>query len=172
MISLIVAMAADQIIGYENKMPWHLPADFAWFKKHTLNKPVIMGRKTYQSIGRPLTERKNIVVSQSLTHFNNDKVIVATSLEQAIASAGDVPEIMIIGGGEIYRQALPLAQRLYLTHIDITIAGDTRFPDFMPDEWQLVDSSFYPADEKNSHNLCFEILARRGGEAEVMRYNA
>lgn len=161
MISLIVAMAADQIIGNDNAMPWHLPADFAWFRKHTLKKPIIMGRRTYQSIGRPLPQRKNIVVSQSLTRVNNDMVMLAASLEQAIALAGEVPEIMVIGGGEIYRHALPLAQRLYLTHIDAEIEGDTRFPDFIPAEWQSVERCFYDADEKNSHNLCFEIVERR-----------
>lgn len=161
MISLIVAMAADQIIGNDNGMPWHLPADFAWFRKQTLNKPVIMGRRTYQSIGRPLPQRKNIVVSQSLTRSDSEEIILASSLEQAIALAGEVPEIMVIGGGEIYRQALPLAQRLYLTHIDADIDGDTRFPDFSPAEWQSVESHFYDADEKNSHNLCFEVLERR-----------
>lgn len=160
MISLIAALAADRVIGMENAMPWDLPADLAWFKRNTLNKPVIMGRLTWESIGRPLPGRHNIVVS-SQPGNTTDGVTWVTSLEDALAAAGDVEEIMIIGGGRIYEQMLDRADRIYLTHIDAEVEGDTHFPDYEPDEWQSVFSEFHDADEKNSHSYCFEILERR-----------
>lgn len=160
MISLIAALAADRVIGMENAMPWDLPADLAWFKRNTLNKPVIMGRLTWESIGRPLPGRLNIVVS-SQSGENAQGVTWVSSLEEAIAAAGDVEEIMVIGGGRIYEQMLDRADRLYLTHIDAEVEGDTHFPDYEPDEWQSVFSEFHDADEKNSHSYCFEILERR-----------
>lgn len=159
MISLIAALAVDRVIGMENAMPWNLPADLAWFKRNTLNKPVIMGRLTWESIGRPLPDRKNIVISSK--PGNDPRVEWVTSIEQAIAACGDVPEIMVIGGGRVYEQMLPLAQRLYLTHVDADVEGDTQFPDYTPDEWQSTFSEFHDADENNSHGYCFEILERR-----------
>ncbi|ORM64059.1 type 3 dihydrofolate reductase [Pantoea rodasii] len=159
MISLIAALATDRIIGMENAMPWNLPADLAWFKRNTLNKPVIMGRLTFESIGRPLPGRLNIVVSsQPGTH---DGVTWVTSLEDAVNAAGDVEEIMVIGGGRVYEQMLARADRLYLTHIDAEVEGDTQFPDYEPDEWQSTFSEFHDNDEQNSHSYCFEILDRR-----------
>ncbi|WP_294912217.1 type 3 dihydrofolate reductase [Tatumella sp. UBA2305] len=159
MISLIAAMAADRIIGMDNAMPWSLPADLAWFKKHTLNKPVIMGRRTFESIGRPLPGRLNIVISR--TPGETTGVTRATSLEEAIRLAGDASEIMIIGGGKIYAQMLEKADRLYLTHIDAEVEGDTQFPDYDPDQWLPVFSEFHDADSNNTHSFCFEILERR-----------
>ncbi|MEH2921736.1 type 3 dihydrofolate reductase [Samsonia erythrinae] len=158
-ISLIAALAVERVIGMENAMPWHLPADLAWFKRNTLNKPIIMGRNTFRSIGQPLPGRLNIVVSK---HPGSDeRVTWVSSLEAALAVAGDVEEVMVIGGGSIYQQMLPLAHRLYLTHIDAEVEGDTHFPDYEPDEWQSVFSEFHDADERNSHSYCFEILERR-----------
>ncbi|WP_343554706.1 type 3 dihydrofolate reductase [Pantoea sp.] len=159
MISLIAALAADRIIGMENAMPWNLPADLAWFKRNTLNKPVIMGRLTFESIGRPLPGRLNIVVSSK--PGNHEGVTWVTSLEEAIKAAGDVEEMMVIGGGRVYEQMLARADRLYLTHIDAEVEGDTQFPDYEPDEWQSTFSEFHDADEHNSHSYCFEILDRR-----------
>ncbi len=159
MISLIAALAADRIIGMENAMPWHLPADLAWFKRNTLNKPVIMGRLTFESIGRPLPGRLNIVVSSKPgTH---EGVTWVSSPEEAIAAAGVAEEVMVIGGGRIYEQMLARADRLYLTHIDAEVEGDTQFPDYEPDEWLSVFSEFHDADTQNSHSYCFEILDRR-----------
>ncbi|ANI30890.1 dihydrofolate reductase [Yersinia entomophaga] len=158
-ISLIAALAADRVIGMENAMPWHLPADLAWFKRNTLNKPVIMGRKTFESIGRPLPGRLNIVISsQSGT---DSRVSWATSIDEALALAGDVEEVMVMGGGRVYSQFLDRAHRLYLTHIDAEVGGDTHFPDYEPDEWESSFSEFHDADEANSHSYCFEILERR-----------
>lgn len=159
MISLIAAMAADRVIGMENAMPWHLPADLAWFKRQTLNKPVVMGRRTFESIGRPLPGRLNIVISSQ--KGDAEGVTWVTSIEDALRAAGEVEEIMVIGGGRIYAQLLPRADRLYLTHIDVEVEGDTTFPDYEPDEWQSTFSEFRDADEKNSHSCCWEILDRR-----------
>jgi len=159
MISLIAALAADRIIGMENAMPWDLPADLAWFKRNTLKKPVIMGRLTFESIGRPLPGRLNIVVSSK--PGTTEGVTWVTSLDEAIQAAGDAEEIMVIGGGHVYEQMLKRADRLYLTHIDAEVEGDTQFPDYEPDEWQSTFSEFHDADEQNSHSYCFEILDRR-----------
>lgn len=158
-ISLIAALAADRVIGMENAMPWHLPADLAWFKSNTLNKHVIMGRKTFESIGRPLPGRHNIVLSSRPGSVTG--VTWATSLNEALAVAGDVPEVMVMGGGRIYTQFLARAQRMYLTHIDAEVGGDTYFPDYQPDEWEISFSEYHNADELNSHSCCFEILERR-----------
>ena len=160
MLSLIAAMAIDRIIGKENQMPWHLPADFAWFKQQTLGKPIIMGRKTFESIGRPLPGRKNIVLSRE-PQSAQEGIHWVTSIEEALASAGDVDEVMVIGGGYLYQQLLPQAQRLYLTHVDAEIEGDTQFPEYDPDQWESTFSEFRDADEANSYGLCFEILERR-----------
>ncbi|MGB9097513.1 type 3 dihydrofolate reductase [Erwinia sp.] len=159
MISLIAAMAADRVIGMDNAMPWHLPADLAWFKRQTLDKPVIMGRRTWESIGRPLPGRLNIVISSQPGEAEG--VTWVTSIDEALQAAGEVEEVMVIGGGRIYEQLLPRADRLYLTHIDAEVVGDTTFPDFEPEEWQSTFSEFHDADEKNSHSFCFEILQRR-----------
>lgn len=159
MISLIAALAADRIIGMENAMPWDLPADMAWFKRHTLKKPVIMGRLTFESIGRPLPGRLNIVVSSQ--PGTTEGVTWVTSLDEALQAAGDAEEVMVIGGGRVYEQMLKRADRLYLTHIDAEVEGDTQFPDYEPDEWQSTFSEFHDADEQNSHSYCFEILDRR-----------
>ncbi len=163
MISLIAALAADRVIGMDNAMPWDLPADLAWFKRNTLNKPVIMGRLTWEAIGRPLPGRQNIVVSRQQGSAV-EGVTWVSSLDAALAAAGDAQEIMVIGGGHIYEQMLPRADRLYLTHIDAEVEGDTHFPDYEPDQWQSVFSEFHDADEKNSHSYCFEVLERRGLE--------
>ena len=158
-ISLIAAMAADRVIGMENAMPWHLPADLAWFKRNTLNKPVIMGRKTFESIGRPLPGRLNIVISSQ--PGSHDGVTWVTSPEEALSAAGNAEEVMVMGGGRVYEQFLPKANRLYLTHIDAEVEGDTHFPDYEPDDWESTFSEFHDADEQNSHGYCFEILDRR-----------
>ncbi|PKE32641.1 type 3 dihydrofolate reductase [Rahnella sp. AA] len=158
-ISLIAALATDRVIGMENAMPWHLPGDLAWFKRNTLNKPVIMGRKTFESIGRPLPGRLNIVISSN--PGGHEGVTWVTSVDAALSAAGDVEEVMVMGGGRVYEQLLPKADRLYLTHIDAEVEGDTHFPDYEPDDWESTFSEFHDADEQNSHGYCFEILDRR-----------
>lgn len=130
LISLIVAMAENRVIGRDNQMPWHLPADLRHFKSVTLGKPVIMGRKTFESIGRPLPGRRNLVISRN-TEWQADGVETVNSLDAALALVNAHDEVMIIGGGQLYRDALPLAHRLYLTHIELNVDdADTWFPDF------------------------------------------
>ncbi|MCR9672314.1 type 3 dihydrofolate reductase [Vibrio alginolyticus] len=157
-ISMIAAMADNRIIGKDNQMPWHLPADFAWFKRCTMGKPVVMGRKTYESIGRPLPGRLNIVISRDET-LKIEGVTTVTSIEQALDVAGDVEEVMIIGGGAIYTACLPMANKLYVTHIEAAIDGDTQFPDW-GDQFKETYSETYQADEKNAYNMRFTVLEK------------
>ncbi|KAB0321955.1 type 3 dihydrofolate reductase [Vibrio diabolicus] len=157
-ISMIAAMADNRIIGKDNQMPWHLPADFAWFKRCTMGKPVVMGRKTYESIGRPLPGRFNIVISRDET-LKIEGVTTVTSIEQALDVAGDVEEVMIIGGGAIYAACLPMANKLYVTHIEAAIDGDTQFPDW-GDQFKETYSETYQADEKNAYNMRFTVLEK------------
>ncbi|CDT96926.1 dihydrofolate reductase [Vibrio diabolicus] len=157
-ISMIAAMADNRIIGKDNQMPWHLPADFAWFKRCTMGKPAVMGRKTYESIGRPLPGRLNIVISRDET-LKIEGVTTVTSIEQALDVAGDVEEVMIIGGGAIYAACLPMANKLYVTHIEAAIDGDTQFPDW-GDQFKETYSETYQADEKNAYNMRFTVLEK------------
>lgn len=162
-ISMIAAMAHDRVIGLDNQMPWHLPADLAHFKRVTLGKPVLMGRKTFESIGRPLPGRRNLVISRN-PDYRVEGVEVVDSVEAAMAllTGGDAtPELMVIGGGHLYAQLLPRADRLYLTRIDLAVEGDTRFPAFDDGQWQLVESEPHAADEKNPHPYRFETWQRR-----------
>lgn len=159
-ISMIAAMAKDRVIGKDNQMPWHLPADFAWFKRCTLGKPVVMGRKTYESIGRPLPGRQNIVISRD-ANLAIEGVTTVTSIEQALEAAGEVDEVMIIGGGAIYKACLPQADKLYVTYIDAQIEGDTQFPHW-GDMFEETHSENYVADEKNAYDMKFVILERQG----------
>ncbi|NIG62804.1 MAG: type 3 dihydrofolate reductase [Serratia symbiotica] len=157
-ISLIAALAAERVIGMGNAIPWHLLADLAWFKRNTLNKPVIMGRKTFESIGYPLPGRQSIVLSSRLGIESG--VTWVSSLDDALDAAGKVEEVMVVGGGRIYSQFLARANRMYLTHIDAVVCGDIHFPDYKPYEWETLFSEFHDADEKNSHSYYFEILER------------
>ena len=157
-ISMIAAMANDHVIGKDNQMPWHLPADFAWFKRCTLGKPVVMGRKTYESIGRPLPGRKNIVISRD-SGLVIEGVTTVTSIEQALKVAGEVEEVMIIGGGTIYEACLPIAHKLYVTHIEANFEGDTRFP-LWGSEFQETYTESFIADEHNAYNMRFIVLEK------------
>lgn len=159
-LSIIAAMANHRVIGLNNQMPWHLPADLAWFKKNTLNKPIIMGRKTFESIGRPLPGRHNIIISRSTHTSDNPQITWVSSLESAVEVAKNSEEVFIIGGGNIYQQALPLANRLYLTHIDAQLKGDTCFPNYSAEKWQQHFLEKHQSDEKNPYNYTFEILEK------------
>ncbi|MFQ1689413.1 type 3 dihydrofolate reductase [Aeromonas veronii] len=161
-ISMIAAMAHDRVIGKDNQMPWHLPADLAHFKRVTLGKPVLMGRKTFESIGRPLPGRRNLVISRN-PGYQAEGIEVVGSVEAALAllAGSSVEELMVIGGGHLYAEMLPSADCLYLTRIDLAVEGDTRFPAFDDGQWQRVDCESHPADEKNPHPYSFEIWQRR-----------
>ena len=159
-ISMIVAMAHGRVIGQGNKMPWHLPADLAWFKKTTMGKPIIMGRHTYDSIGKALPGRQNIIVSrnQALVAQGCD---VVHSAEMALKVAAEAPEIMIIGGALIYHLFLPYTNCLYLTHIDADLQGDTLFPDYEKQaQWILLTEEKHLPDEKNAYPYTFCKLTR------------
>ncbi|QSR42330.1 type 3 dihydrofolate reductase [Aeromonas dhakensis] len=162
MISMIAAMAHDRVIGLDNQMPWHLPADLAHFKRVTLGKPVLMGRKTFESIGRPLPGRRNLVISRN-PDYRADGVEVIDSVDAALAllAGSDVTELMVIGGGHLYGQLLPRADRLYLTRIDLAVEGDTRFPAFDEGGWSCIERESHQPDEKNPHPYCFETWQRR-----------
>ena len=157
-ISMIAAMAQDRVIGIDNQMPWHLPADFAWFKRCTMGKPVVMGRKTYDSIGRPLPGRQNIVISRDAS-LVIEGVTTVTSIDEALKAAGSVEEVMIIGGGTIYEACLPRANKLYVTHIEAEIQGDTQFPAW-GDDFKETYSEAYSADEKNAYDMRFVVLEK------------
>ncbi|MCF5883491.1 type 3 dihydrofolate reductase [Aeromonas veronii] len=161
-ISMIAAMAHDRVIGKDNQMPWHLPADLAHFKRVTLGKPVLMGRKTFESIGRPLPGRRNLVISRN-PGYQAEGIEVVGSVEAALEllAGSSVEELMVIGGGHLYAEMLPSADCLYLTRIDLAVEGDTRFPAFDDGQWQRVDCESHPADEKNPHPYSFEIWQRR-----------
>ncbi|WKE66134.1 type 3 dihydrofolate reductase [Gallaecimonas kandeliae] len=159
-LSLVAAMANNRVIGRDNDMPWHLPADLKHFKAVTLGKPVVMGRRTFESIGRPLPGRRNLVISRQ-SDFRPEGVEVFACLDEALAAVAEVEEVMVIGGGQIYQQALPRAKRLYLTFIDADIEGDTRFPDWEGENtWRKIQESEFLADLHNEHNLTFVTFER------------
>lgn len=160
MISLIAAASRNRVIGRDNQLPWHLPADLARFRRLTLGKPVIMGRRTYQSIGRPLPGRRNIVVTRE-PGFQAPGLEVISSLESALHAVQDVPEAMIIGGAALFAQALGRADRLYLTWVEAEVCGDRYFPEFTPEEWRAVEHDTRPADRDNVYDLVFLTLNRR-----------
>lgn len=163
-IAMIAAMAADRVIGKDNKMPWHMPADLQHFKAVTLGKPVVMGRKTFESIGKPLPGRRNLVLSRTKPQ-DIAGVEWINSVDEALALLAGAPEIMIIGGAELYRQCLPIADRLYLTLIDAQLDGDTHFPDYSANEWQTVSEQRSAADERNPYAYRFITLERRRDDA-------
>jgi len=161
MISMIAAMAENRIIGADNDMPWHLPADLKHFKSVTMGKPVLMGRKTYESIGKALPGRPNIVITGNQDYQLDDAVVV-NSIEAAMQEASSFDEVMIIGGGSIYQSMLAQAQRLYLTFIDLEVQGDTQFPDYEAHAaWTEVAREQHLKDDKNPYNYTFVTLERR-----------
>ncbi|MCO5191341.1 MAG: dihydrofolate reductase [Anaerolineae bacterium] len=155
-ISIVAAVAANGVIGVDNRLPWRLPADMRRFRELTLGKPVIMGRRTYESIGRPLAKRTNIVLTRNL-NFEADGCIVVHSAEAAIAAAGDARELMVIGAFETW---LPPTDRFYLTQIAAEFEGDTFFPDADPAEWQVVSAETFSPDATNLYPYRFVTLDR------------
>lgn len=155
---LVAAMARNRVIGHEGGMPWHLPADLKHFKAVTMGCPVVMGRRTFESIGRALPGRSNIVISRSRPQLP-DGVELAGSLEEALDLAG-AERVMVIGGGQIYREALPRADRLELTLIDTVVTGDTVFPEWPAAQWRLSAMRSRPADGANPYNLVFATFER------------
>jgi dihydrofolate reductase len=160
-ISMIAAMTDDGVIGIENRLPWKLPNDMKWFRQHTLSKPIIMGRKTFESFGsKPLPDRTNIIITRDTSYQAKDS-IVAHTIEEALEVAGDVDEVMIIGGASFYEQMLPRADRLYLTFVHAKIEGDAWFPVVDFSEWNEAERIDCKADDKNSLAHSFVILDRK-----------
>lgn len=163
MLSIIVAVSENGVIGKDNQLLWKLSADLKYFKNLTTNHAVIMGRKTYESIGKPLPNRKNIVISGN-NSFSAEGIEVVSSLEKAIEKAqNSLPndEIFIIGGGTIYKQALSMADKVYLTEVKISIQGDTFFPKLDSEMWKEVSRTSHRADEKNEFDYAFVIYERK-----------
>ncbi len=165
MISLIAAVAQNYTIGKDGDLPWRLPSDLKWFKANTVGKPCIMGRKTYASLGRPLPNRRNMVVTRN-TDFAADGVEVFHGIDNAL-DAADAEEIMILGGSTIYEKLLPRADRFYLTVVLADVEGDTHFPPLAPDDWEVVSLERHEPDERHAHAYNFVVLDRVGHSGEV-----
>ncbi len=164
-LSMIVAQSENRVIGRNNKLPWNLPEDLRYFKQVTMGKPIIMGRKTYESIGRPLPGRLNIVITRSRDYARTG-IEVVHSLDEALAQAASFCEIngqaeaLIIGGADLYAQALPLTQRLYLTQVHATVEGDAFFPHLAGNAWREVGAQRFSADGCNPYDYSFQVLER------------
>jgi len=158
-IAIVVAMSENRVIGLRNALPWRLPADLRHFRRVTLGKAVLMGRKTFESIGHPLEGRRNIVLSRD-PHFRAGGCLIAPSLDEALAHAGG-DEVLVIGGASIYEQVLPRTERIYLTLVHAQVEGDTFFPSIDEDEWLTIARTDHPADERNVFPYSFLTLERR-----------
>ena len=154
LLSIICAMDKNRLIGNNNQLPWHLPADLALFKKNTLGKPIIMGRKTFDSLGRPLPGRQNIVVT-SKPDWSAEGCVTANTIDQALALAKDADEVMLIGGASLYKQTIEIADILYLTIINDVFSGDTWFPEFDSQQWTIAEETFFDLNETNLHSFSF-----------------
>lgn len=154
-LSLVVAASSNNVIGRDGGLPWHLPDDLRQFKRLTMGKAVIMGRSTYESIGRPLPDRRNIVMTRNADYVA-DGCDVVSSVSEAIDALEGAEEAMIIGGGQVYRDFLPLADRIYLTRVQAEVEGDTYFPEIDEATWRLVSSEHHGADEK--HRYAFDVM--------------
>lgn len=159
-IRLVVAVAENGVIGKDNTLIWHLPADLKRFKEVTLGFPIVMGRKTFESIGRPLPGRRNIVITRDAS-YTREGIETVPSPEAALATCAQEERVSVIGGGEIYRMFMPLAHELYITRVHAPFEGDTYFPEIGP-EWEKISDEFYAADEKNKYPFSFEIFRKKG----------
>ncbi|WEK35342.1 MAG: dihydrofolate reductase [Candidatus Pseudobacter hemicellulosilyticus] len=164
LISFVVAAAENNVIGKDNQLLWSLPNDMKFFKNTTWGMPVVMGRKTWASMGgRPLAGRTNIVITRK-ADWTADGAVVVNSLDQALeaGAATDAKEVMIIGGGEIFHQAMPLVQKIYLTRVHTNIDGDAFFPEIRNEGWELLSDLDFPADEKHAYAYSFQVWQRKG----------
>ena len=158
-IALIAAMAENHVIGRNNQLPWRIPADLKHFKVLTMGKPIIMGRKTYESIGRPLPGRDNIVLTGDVT-YRAEGCEVVHSIAQALQVAGTVEEAMIVGGSDLYRQTIGDADRLYLTLVKAEVEGDAWFPEIDSRQWREIKREAHRADDSNQYDYAFVVLER------------
>lgn len=158
-ISLIAAIAENRAIGIDNRLPWRLPADLRHFKRMTLGKPMVMGRKTWESLPGLLPGRPHIVVTGN-ANYQAEGCTVAHSIEQALLAAGDVDEVMIVGGATFYQQMLPRADRLYLTLVHTRVEGDAFFPEYVAAQWRASEREYHSADAKNPFDYTFCTFER------------
>lgn len=160
--SIIVATSENNVIGKDNRLPWHLPADLKYFKNTTWAMPIIMGRKTFESIGKPLPGRHNIVVTRS-KDYKAVGATVVSNLDDAVkaAESNDVKELFIIGGAELFNTTMNQAQRIYLTRVHANIEGDVFFPELKKEDWQLISEKNMEADEKNEYDLSFQVWEKK-----------
>ncbi|WP_078409843.1 dihydrofolate reductase [Priestia abyssalis] len=161
MISFLVAMDQNRVIGKDNKLPWYLPADLKYFKELTMGHPIIMGRKTYESIGRPLPGRENIVITRNEEYTAEGCTIIHSISEVKELEEKRDDELFVIGGAEIFEQTFSIADRLYVTMIEETFEGDTYFPDFNEDDWVVVSKKKGVQDERNVYEHYFLVYERK-----------
>ncbi len=161
-LSLMVAMDRNRLIGRDGDLPWHLPADLRWFRHHTVGKPIVMGRHTWESIGRALPDRTSIVLTRDPA-YRAEGAIVVDAFQSALMAAGDVPEVMVIGGGVLFDETIHFADRLYITVVEGEFEGDTWFPLFDTSEWHEVQREHHEPDERNPWPYTFLILERVSG---------
>jgi dihydrofolate reductase len=169
MLSIIVAASENNVIGIHNHLPWHLPVDMRYFKTTTIGKPIVMGRKSFDELGRVLPGRPNIVITRQ-KDFHSEGLIVVSSLEEGIEKAKTfgTEEIFVTGGGEIFKLALNIVDRVYITRVHATVHGDTYFPEFKPEEkpeeWKLIKNERHEKDEKHEYALTFQVWERITGK--------
>jgi dihydrofolate reductase len=159
-ISLVVARDLNGVIGRDNALPWRLPADLRRFKTLTMGKPMLMGRRTFDSIGRPLPGRVNLVLTRDRA-WQAPGTLVVHSLDEAFEKTQGAAELMVIGGAELFKLVLPLAERVYLTDVEAKLSGDTRFPELAPEQWRELECSSYVADADHAYAMTFRTLERR-----------
>ena len=159
-IAIIVAMDKHGVIGRDNDLPWRLSADLKYFRRVTMSKPIIMGRNTHESIGRPLPGRTNIVLTRQ-DDYQAEGCVVVKDIPQALAACADAEQAMVMGGASLYQQFLPITDELYLTRVEAEVAGDTWFPEWHAAQWQCLSREAHPADDSNEYAYCFEHYRRR-----------
>lgn len=160
MLAIIVALSENNVVGIENRLPWKISADLRRVKALTMGHHILMGRKTHESIGKPLPGRTNVIISRN-GNYSAEGCVIVNSLDAALELAKQDPEIFVFGGGEIFKQALPLVQKIYMTRVHTNIDGDTYFPELNPEEWQLTEEERHAADEKNEFDYSFLTYERK-----------
>ncbi|RNI25639.1 dihydrofolate reductase [Rufibacter latericius] len=164
MIALVVAIAENRVIGKNNQLIWHLPKDLQHFKKLTMGHPMVMGRKTFEAIGKPLPGRTTVIVTRQPDYAAPEGCLVTSSLEEALQQGLALDEnVLVVGGGEIYQQALPLAEVVYLTLVHESFEGDVFFPELEADAWEVTDQEEHLPDERHAYPFTFFTFRRKAG---------
>tara|TARA_B100000953_G_scaffold240756_1_gene202415 strand:+ start:4417 stop:4902 length:486 start_codon:yes stop_codon:yes gene_type:complete len=159
-LSIIVAMDKNRVIGKDGTLPWHISSDLKNFKKITMGKPILMGRKTHESIARPLPGRENIILTKNQNYFS-EGCVVKNNLDEVFSHCEKVTELMVMGGATLYEQTLDKAEKLYVTEVRASIDGDTFFPEYDPDQWTEIAKDSFKADENNEYDYSFTVLERK-----------